>query len=735
MKLTLNSRHHRLLVLLLISILMLPLASNAQEPYSTEEDGTIITFRQLGFDDQIIFTPGNESYTFALPADWQVNDDIQLNLDIKGFVEGNPFSIGEDNTITVLADDPSQVAIIEPIFNQAAITPIVFPLQGNQTLVTSLPADSANNAGSDGKHQLDLSFDSAFECRGGRTGGLVVSGDSYLVVPHETRPLQLDLRQLPYPFQQQTLGADQVVIVTPDAPVKKALEAALNIAAGMGRMTNNEVEVQIVPLNVLSEEIRNSNHLIFVGGISEFPILSEVQLPLQAGENAVGLVEEEENDGVLQLASSPWNPAKAVLLVSGETNDGIYKASQGFSAGALRTSQSNDVAYISGVSGVVASPPTMVEVDFRTQTIQNTGIDTLVHEFDIPPGYEPDFDTVLQLLISHSTLLNYDQSGISVRLNDTPLGTIRFSDDTANISLQNFSVSRSLFKLPGRNQLTLEAALTPRDVCSDFEPSSIWLSILEESNLTIPLAQIEDELTSPTLDKYASALIADSALANTHFVVAADNPNSWNVAAQIASELGTFTDDSPLNISLFWADEVEEARNAGNLIVIGYANSLPIVSELGSVLPLPFDEGSNFANESNLVTNYRLPDSKELGYVQLVESPFNADFNVLTILGTTDQVINRASEALVDDDIRAELIENFAIIDGERAVTEELIDDASEEEVAAAEGPASGLPFPNANTGEDDELTWIPIFVGISSVAVVIMLVIFLGIPLLRRNS
>src|SRR5204863_7491661 len=96
-------------------------------------------------------------------------------------------------------------------------------------------------------------------------------------LPRVTPPVVLG-RQ-PLPLVQRSFLPDAATIVTPDAPTAAELQAALTIAAGFGRMSDGALALNLIPAARLTDDLKRSAHLIFVGKPSAFPVLREIRLP------------------------------------------------------------------------------------------------------------------------------------------------------------------------------------------------------------------------------------------------------------------------------------------------------------------------------------------------------------------------------------------------------------------------------------------------------------------------
>jgi hypothetical protein len=92
---------------------------------------------------------------------------------------------------------------------------------------------------------------------------------------------------------------------------------------------------------------------------------------------------------------------------------------------------------------------------------------------------------------------------------------------------------------------------------------------------------------------------------------------------------------------------------------------LAIITELRNELPAPFEEGSNVAILTNLPVEYRLPEGVELGYLELLNAPWDSARTILTVLGNATRGVQQAGGALTGAALRSTIKGDFALINGE----------------------------------------------------------------------
>jgi len=486
-----------------------------------------------------------------------------------------------------------------------------------------------------------------------------------------------DLRLLPIPIYQPNLtipGA--AALVVPDAPTADEMKAALIVAAGFGRMSNGELALSFLTASQFSVPAWANQDLIFVGKPSAFPMLAQASLPALATDAGYTLSEMQPDDGILQMAVSPWDNTHVVLVVGGNTDAGVIKAAQALSTGNIQTGSNPSLAIVAGVrpggsivegGGGSLIPPstdrTFRDIGYERKFV--TGSQSQVdYHFDIPPGYDVGEGPYLDLVFGNSTLLDYTSSNLEVYLNDRYIGGSRFSDGTAKTATLRISIRPSLF-VTGSNSITVLMNLRP--LTEVAEGSLAGAMIEAESLLHIPLEPATISASDQqNLGNYPYPFINDPALSNVAFILPQQNLTVWEVAVQIAFNLGRSANNAPFNLDFAYDGQIpDEVRRNHDLIIIGLPMELATITELRDALPAPFEEGSNVTILTNLPVEYRLPEGVELGYLELLNAPWDSAHTILAVLGNETGGVHQAGVALISPALRSKIKGDFALINGE----------------------------------------------------------------------
>jgi len=675
-----GNRQRMGVLLLLCGLLwqMLPVPqSYAQDVTDVEE--TIITFAGLDVPEQHLRGPFDAaSIDFSLPASWELTDGAALQLQFTTF-----FADGAAMTATepTAADEPGTAVnsgrafggTLEVVLNDVLLETVLLDQMGERTLTVPLSTKALQVPLGGERHVLKILLDTDEQCGIEQYTSLVIRASSHLQLPHRIVPPPTDLANLPYPLYQHALLPDAATIVVPDDPTANELQAALAIAAGLGRMTDDEFELVLRPLDALTDTRREQTHLIFVGRPADFPLPAEVELPAPVADDAFALPGVADDDGVIQMAVSPWNATKVLLIAGGTSDAAVVKAAQALSSGALRTGVQPDLAVIAAVQPDVTSSffgidQTLGDLGYETQKMYGMGGQYAGYRFDIPPGQEIDGEAYLDLVFVHSGLLDYEQSGLMVSLNEEPIAGVRLDDTSTRLGSTRLALPATALR-PGSNLITVRADLLPRALCIDPRSSGLWMSIRPESLLHLPLTPAQDSTPADVIDLgyYPQPFTVQTNLSDLAFVLDPTDPAGWEVAAQIAFDLGPQMQGALVDLAVAYADAVpEQMRAERNLLVVGRPTRLPLLDELGSALPAPFAAGSDLASAPNAPIVYRMAEEVSVGYLQLLTAPWNDERAILTVLGSSDTGLEWAGAALTTPELRSKLAGNLAVVQAEQ---------------------------------------------------------------------
>jgi len=492
---------------------------------------------------------------------------------------------------------------------------------------------------------------------------------------------------LPQPIYLETSNLTNLsYVVLPASPTAEEVRAGLTVMAAFGRKTFGYLPLSLVTEDQISENTLAESNLIYVGKPDSFTTLQNIDTPLNIKSDLFALPEIADTDGVLQLMLSPWNNEKYILLVSGELDEGVVKASQALSTWNIQTGLSDNYSIVESVNSLVESNLALdgivqiSSIDFTLDDINqdfsevdDVGENYVDIEFAIPPDQIPTDKPYMELMYSFSPLVDVDRSGIVVYLNDVRVGGVKFLQGQTGNLIDKIELPVSAF-VPGDNLLELVINLVPLDKCSAGSISSssgfgVWTTIFPDTTIHLPLVSVTDStIAVDRLSSFPSPFLNDSTFGSTAFVLPSNNPRTVGLAGNIAYELGRLVQGTILLPEAYFDSQLPENFGDKNLIIVGEPKKLQILNNMKDSLPGYFEEGSNIAVLESQQVTYRISDQKTLGYLELLSSPWNDKRAILGVFGTNDDGVEIAGSALSNLQLKETLLGNFAAIDGVNAI-------------------------------------------------------------------
>jgi len=648
--------------------------SNVNEPVFTvvgpgEAD---VTFADLGFRETNLVSPFDSTRVlFSIPPNWKLvpGGEVQLDYDIT--------LSGVDAGLVGTDKNPYGGSLLIT-FNNQLVSTIALSDLGSHTMQFPLPATGLTSVRQDGRHELTISLDAQFSCLYNIRALVTIKPTSTLKLPFEVSSPELNLSRLPAPFHlRNALVPDHTLLVVPNNPDIKELRAALNVMSGFGSLVGETFDFSMVTAGELTNDELSSSNLIFVGRPEQLDLLSNVKFPLAVdNKKFVNLPAESEADGVVEMALSPWNESKVALLVSGTSTDAVLKAAQAVSSGKILIYQNPTLAYVSDVQLLSDALPvvedfTLQGLGYQTQTLTGIGLNSIQYLFNVSKEQLASKDAYIDLMYYHSGLLDYGFSSFTVELNNQVIDSTAFSKDSEQLTTLHLKIPPGTLRF-GENRLSISARMLTTPSCDVSGFSDPWLAISDQTKIHLPATADANSDSTSQLDLkfYPNIFMTHSDLGDVAFVLSKSNPATWKIAGQMAYDLGRTANPLISNLEVVYAEDIpQQVLGESSLIVIGKSSTIPLISQINKQLPAPFDLKSNTANESQMQVVYRIPKGMSVGYLELVNSPYNAEKPILVLAGNNEDGVVLAGNALLQNQLRNQLTGVFAVTNGTQIAT------------------------------------------------------------------
>lgn len=688
------------------------------------ESPAAVTFASLGYKDVNLVSPYDSTrFYFSLPQNWQLTEGGVIDLSFDVVVTGS----GATDTTNLYG---GQLIVV---FNGQTIGTIQLDHIGSQSVQLPIPTTALKSTREDGRNQLTVSLNAQFSCTYDTRTLVTIKALSTFNLAFNVSTPELNLAKLPAPFfMRGSLLPDRTLVVLPDNPSVGELQSALDIMSGFGSMVGSEFNILMTSIGQLTNDDVTSSNLIFVGKPAGLAKISDVEFRIRiVNGQFVSLPQESENDGVIQMAHSPWNSSKVVMLVSGNTDDAVLKAGQAVSSGPVFIYNDPALAYVSTVQLTTDTLPliedfTLANLGYSDETISGIGLNSADYDFKVSREQLGTQDGTINLVYYHSGLLDYANSSFSVEINGQAVASNALSKDSEQITNLEIKIPPGSLRF-GVNRLTVSTRMVADLSCDTTGFSDPWFIVSDQTALHIPASTtVIKTLSLLDLKYYPGLFTTHSELGDLAFVLPKSSPQSWTLAGKIAYNLGSNSNPAISNLKVAYADNVpQDIKTSNSLLFIGQANALPLLSEVNDKLPAPFDFTTNTASEKQMQVVYRIPSGVSVGYLELAPSPYNAEKAILVVAGNTPDGLNMAGDTLVKPILRGKLGGLFAISNGSQVAisqADSLFSIVGSIVPGAVQVVATPLPSPATKTTVMTRPGWLLPLLVISGLIVLVIL-------------
>lgn len=700
----------------LVSLLAMPLQVMAQAPDPTlqpsetptpviADNRAVFTLAEIGYRERDLVSPVDVTrIRFNVPPSWQLLPDGEIELQYDVLLSGADANKIVDNK------NPYGGNLIVTL-NDQIIGSLPLDEVGSRTARLKIPAKALVSTQIDGSHLLALSLNAQFSCVYDLRATVTIRQTSFFDMTFEPAAMKLDLSKLPAPFYvSNSFVPESTLIVVPDDPDPLELQAAMDVMAGFGSMVGGDYNIDLINASKMAETDLTRSHLIFVGMPGHLSELSNVQfqLPVMDGQ-FVDMPSESATDGVIQLAYSPWNPNKAVMLLSGNSGEAVVTAAQAVSTGKVLVYKDPALTYVSKVQ-LLSQKISPVEdfslqnLGYATRTLSGVGVYSTDYSFLVSKEQVATKEGYLDFVYYHAGALDAGTSSVSISINKQIVASAPFTTESEQVTTSRIKIPVGILKF-GENLLQVTANMPAYTqvsnhlACDHSGLSNPWLVISDQTVLHIPMEIVEDpeQPLVKDLKLYPDRFTTRADLDDIAFVLSKSDPVGWKIASKLAFNLGDSLNSLIPNLVAVYADDVsQDTRNAKSLIIVGLANQLPLLAEFNDMLPAPFDFAKNIASERNLQVSYRIPADVPVGYLELMDSPFNPDKTILVVAGTTADGLVFAGNGLLVSDLRSQLTGVFAVTNGTQIATGNASSPASVDAVIPSAEAITATPTPGS---------------------------------------
>jgi hypothetical protein len=495
--------------------------------------------------------------------------------------------------------------------------------------------------------------------------------DSALTLNYGWKPVHPDLALYPFPLLDPLNNYTPTVVgyIIPTGASDQSLEAFGVAAAHLGQQAGWRT---LKPYLGDSSSLHSSDNLVLVGTPGENPAIGEVgsalDLPLSGGQFRDKEGTPVPSDaGVLQLIPNPYNPTRAILIISGNSPDGVKKAAHVLAQGSLNKiltgrsaiikdyQKGADYPYRAWDGFILKSGDNFADLDLPTQTSRGITALPIFYKLKVMPDlFLPGRTKVkLHTRYSYASQLDASQSKLEVLLNGKAIKSVPL-DDPAGKSLADMTVDIPSEEFHTFNDLEYRFHLYPEkyDMCRFVTDVHIWGTIHNTSYVDLP-----GEIKAPLPDV---GLINDGGYPFTAYqdmskiaMVLPDSASQTDLDAmlQLLTRLGrTSLSHKGIELTAYHAGTLpDEVKKDRNLIVIGQRDKNKLFGEMKDKTSLLTENTWNTLQEDQKAKVAQINYSPGQGIVEELISPWNGSRVVLLVTGQNDTALVRDSQLFQND--------------------------------------------------------------------------------------
>ena len=640
----------------------------------------VIRLADLGYGEAIVLNGPYQETTasFSLPLDWKINGDILMELQVQ--VEFQ--SVMEAFTSGDSAYQPvNQEGVMQVLVNGVSIAKAIFKESGTQTLAFTLAADSLKE--NMAENAISISWDAAGACANNVTSYLEVSPESTIRIPYEAKPSEMVLTDFPKPFYDSTLiQSYPIAVILTNPSGESELSALMAVSAGLGKQSSGKLKYDVFTADEVLNKDLADDQIILIGQKSD---VARFLGGKAAGLNdAISAAGEKKGAGFIWYSSSPWNPGRTMLVISGEDEPSLLKSSAVIASSDLVPYSDGNLAVISDLTSATGEEQLKIDYtlgDLRTNGnplhVEGLGVTTLTIPFHVPGDVQVTSEAFLELYFRHSQLLNYLRSGLSVSINGRRIGTIRFNDNSAENGLTRILLPPNII-LPQKNELELTFTLTGQDLCADQRSGDYWVTIFDQSYLHLPPElSVEAKTGGMAFHSLPGIFLKGKGMSDLTFISAGESFDNWRYASKMAFLLGGFSDEQILTPIATAVQALPAQSIPANVVLIGLKDGLPVQPEVSQWQPVPFNTSTAMDTLTINGTQFNVAAGNDYGFLELGVDPATGN-HVLSVMGNTPAGLDNAFQSLQELLLSANKpTSNVRIIDRQGNIFEYFVERAA----------------------------------------------------------
>ncbi|WBW98603.1 cellulose biosynthesis cyclic di-GMP-binding regulatory protein BcsB [Oceanirhabdus sp. W0125-5] len=620
-------------------------ATESEKANSRDGKNTNETYKNFGLLNDVTINNENGSHVFFFEVSkhWNVENTSYLNL----VVSQSQLNDKKDSILTVYINDVP--VYTKSLFNKD---------KSNENIRIQIPVDKITEGFNSVKIRVfrDMAKNMSVE-EDNSKNWVVFHKESHVHIDFTDVKDSLKINDYPYPYLNvsNSMPSNSMFII-PDNGTSHLMEAAVILSSNFGqRRRFEDVNINIFKYSDAVE--KDQTNVIYIGTKADLP--EEILDNLSQAEKYI-----IESDALIKEIVSPYNKKYKMLMIISNNKENLMKAVQSLCYDNMVMKMNADTQYIS--SKVAIDIPINEKADYFN--LEKLGYSDLlleglfrqqvVYRVQIPKSKVIKEGAKVVVKIRYSKIINFEKSLMTIYINNNPIGSKVLSETTADNDSYEIEIPKELLDEEFYD-VKIAFDLEMKDSYKKTETQkSVWAFISKESYLYLPFENKVDTY----FEDYTSHFIKNNSF-NDVLIVMPDNPSNGalKVMANIASFLGHEIEKIS-NINVIKSNEFWDKHKDKNIIAIGEGINNSFIQNLNEDLHIKFNSSFNKFVSSKKIN---IPDAYNgnLGVLQLIESPYNENANIMVITSTKEEGLLWCNKYLTNFDYVSQLRGNALTID------------------------------------------------------------------------
>ncbi|MDR6549603.1 cellulose biosynthesis cyclic di-GMP-binding regulatory protein BcsB [Paenibacillus qinlingensis] len=466
-----------------------------------------------------------------------------------------------------------------------------------------------------------------------RDNWLQIAKTSRISVNYTNTPIQTSIRD----FNEHFIGLDTIkegqnaIAVTEGESNLSVLEAATYALSGFAKVNPvSDNGIPIVSYNTNNLKLKQA--IILISFYNDLP--EEVKSAFQS--------ENLDNKALIKLVTVAGRPT---LVVTSTDTAMLVKAGRLVGNQALLSQLDTDRKEVDGATEV-ETPAVSIS---RNITLTETG-DKLQGDhhrekeyyISLPGNRSIAEASKLSIKYRYAKNLDFDRSMVTILINDTPIGSKRLSTELADNDHMDITIPKTL-NSSGNFSVKVAFDLELKNAgCIENPDQMPWAFVDKESMLQLNTKDRADML----FNNYPYPFLRDGSYNQVAVVLPKEHDTYlYQTLSNIFNLLGRYAQTNTGEV-LFYQDNVAVSQLKGReIIAIGSYQNNQVIRTNNEKLYFRYNQsGTGFmSNEKmSIEANY----GKQIGSLQLIDSPYASGFGLLAITGSRTEYAYLASKLI-----------------------------------------------------------------------------------------